>query len=74
VFELFFYLRRAVTSLLSSHFYCETLLRCCHIDITAGAGVEETQVKSKSKAVPLDAMVALGGSGDIALTHSRPRR
>jgi hypothetical protein len=29
--------------------------------------------KSKSKAVPLHAMEALGGRGDIAPTHSRPR-
>jgi hypothetical protein len=27
----------------------------------------------KSKAVPLHAMEALGGRGDIAPTHSRPR-
>jgi hypothetical protein len=30
-------------------------------------------VKSKSKAVPLHAMEALGGRGGIAHTHSRPR-
>jgi hypothetical protein len=29
--------------------------------------------KSKSKAVPLHAMEALGGRGGIAPTHSRPR-
>jgi hypothetical protein len=29
--------------------------------------------KVKGKAVPLHAMEALGGRGDIALTHSRPR-
>jgi len=31
------------------------------------------QSKSKSKAVPLHAMEALGGRGGIAPTHSRPR-
>jgi hypothetical protein len=30
-------------------------------------------IKSKSKAVPLHAMEALGGRGCIAPTHSRPR-
>jgi hypothetical protein len=30
-------------------------------------------VRNKSKAVPLHAMEALGGRGDIAPTHSRPR-
>jgi hypothetical protein len=36
---------------------------------------EQVEVKSKkkSKAVPLHAMEALGGRGDIAPTHSRPR-
>jgi hypothetical protein len=29
--------------------------------------------KSKSKAVPLHAMEAVGGRGGIAPTHSRPR-
>jgi hypothetical protein len=31
------------------------------------------RVKKKRKAVPLHAMEALGGRGDIAPTHSRPR-
>jgi hypothetical protein len=29
--------------------------------------------KAKAKAVPLHAMKALGGRGDIAPTHTRPR-
>jgi hypothetical protein len=31
------------------------------------------QIRSKGKAVPLDAMEALGGRGGIASTHSQPR-
>jgi hypothetical protein len=34
---------------------------------------EHFEVKGKGKAVPLHAMEALGGRGDIAPTHSRPR-
>jgi hypothetical protein len=33
-----------------------------------------SSVKSKRKAVPLHAIEALGGTGDIAPTHSRPRQ
>jgi hypothetical protein len=39
---------------------------------TTGTGLQLFHCK-KSKAVPLDAMEALGGRGGIAPTHSRPR-
>jgi hypothetical protein len=34
--------------------------------------IPEDGGNKKSKAVPLHAMEALGGRGDISLTHSRP--
>jgi hypothetical protein len=38
-----------------------------------GYTAQHPSKKSKSKAVPLHAMEALGGRGGIAPTHSRPR-
>jgi hypothetical protein len=43
-------------------------------DLSAEYGMAKSTIsKSKSKAVPLHAMEALGGRGGIAPTYSRPR-
>jgi hypothetical protein len=52
-------------ALCSSQFSCRPVLTC--------SLNPQSVVKGKGKAVPLHAMEALGGRGDIAPTHSRPR-
>jgi hypothetical protein len=42
-------------------------------NVSASNAVAIFRVRKKAKAVPLHATLALGGRGDIAATHYRPR-